>query len=306
MPMQSGAKLDWPACEICGVAKWRAHYAGSVRKGAFGTSLDGIIGRCGGCGVDRLNEAACLQDADYQSGTYRLQLGQSQAAADFFAEHDLLQHFTLDAYWPRPLRGKAIADVGCGAGSLLDHVAGVAERIVAIEPGSHYHDRLRERGYDVFPFAADAAKAHRGRVDLVFCIQVIEHVADPRALLADIRVLLKPDGVAMIATPNRDHLLMDLLPADYPQFFYRSAHRWYFDQQTLANCAERAGFAVEKFTQVQRYSFSNFVSWLRDRKPTGNQILPRLEGSDFNRLWHAFLIGSGQAETFYAFLRPVG
>ena len=304
MTQQPTGKLDWPACEICGGTDWRMHYQGPVRKGAFGTSLDGIVGRCGVCRVDRLNESACLREADYQTGTYRSQLGQTHAAADFFAEHDLLQHFTLDAFWPRPLRGKTVADVGCGAGSLLDHMSGLAQRLIAIEPAAHYHDSLRGRGYDVFSFAGEAARAHRGTVDAAFSIQVIEHVADPRAFLADMRQLLKPDGLAVISTPNRDHLLMHLLPDEYRHFFYRSAHRWYFDQDTLTRCAERAGFAVEKFVQVQRYSFSNFVCWLRDRKPTGSQVLPGLEANDFNRLWHSFLIGSGQAETIYAFLRP--
>lgn len=80
-------------------------------------------------------------------------------------------------------------------GSFLDHVSGVAEKIITVEPTKRYHNSLRQRGYIVFSYAYDALKVHLEGVDIAITFQMIEHVLNPRAFLAKIAALLKP-GVA--------------------------------------------------------------------------------------------------------------
>jgi 2-polyprenyl-3-methyl-5-hydroxy-6-metoxy-1,4-benzoquinol methylase len=96
-------------------------------------------------------------------------------------------------------------------------------------------------------------------------VQVIEHVEDPKAFFAGIRQLLKPDGLAVISTPIRDDILMDLLPDDFPAFFYRTQHRWAFDAAALARCTEVAGLVVREVRHVRRYGMVNVLLWLRER-----------------------------------------
>ncbi len=289
-------------CEICGGARWQIHYRGAVRDGRFGQQLHGVeVGRCEDCGVDRLEEDSCQKEDFYEGTDYRKNLGEAQDAAGFFAAHDATQLTNLAALWdePTPLRGKVIADVGCAAGSFLDHVSGLASRIVAIEPCEAYHDSLRDRGYTVHPFSHDAAAAEPGVADLATSFAVIEHVPNPRAVLADMATLLAPGGRVVISTPNRDDVLMDLLAEEFPAFFYRTQHRWYFDADSLARCAELAGLEVVEVRSVHRYGLANTLRWLRDKRPGGTTPIDGVSSAGLDAAWGRHLEALGKADYLY-------
>ena len=142
-------------------------------------------------------------------------------------DRDWATRYTHDALSPETIRGKVIADIGCGAGSFLDTCRGQTARQIAVEPCAPFHASLLDRGYHVFGSSKEAAAACPGVADLIVSIQVIEHVSDPVGFLRDIRPLLKSDGELLLTTPNRDDILNGLLPQRFAEFFYRSAHRWY-------------------------------------------------------------------------------
>lgn len=294
------------ACEICGGRQWSPVYEGAVRDGAFGRLRpDATVARCGGCGCDRLTESCCLSEGDYESPAYREHLLQELDTDAFLAAHDEMQVFPLRSLWPAPLRGLTVADVGCAGGSFIDHVRGLAKRIVAVEPCTLYHESLARRGCEVFPYADAAAREIGEAVDLAVSLQVIEHTLDPLSFLSDILRMLKPGGRLLISTPNRDDFLMSALQEGYPQFFYRVAHRWYFNAACLAALAERVGFAVEKIDHVHRYSLSNALLWLRDRRPSGRSEIPSLSGMG-DDMWRVFLQNTGQSDCIYMVLRKGG
>lgn len=287
------------ACEICGDTGWSVVYEGRIRAGGFGQNYEeGRVGRCGGCGVERLDEACSIDSAAYESEAYRAALGQGLSTEAFFAHADPTQLQNLTALWPLSLRGKILADIGCGAGSFLDHVSGLAAEIVAIEPTPLYRDSLGQRGYAHFAYASDAAAARPASVDIAVTFQVIEHVSDPVGFLRDIHALLKPGGEIVIATPNRADILMTLLPDEFPAFYYRQVHRWYFAADSLRLCAEKAGFIVEDNRFVHGFGMANALSWLRDRKPTGHRTLPGIDRTADSQ-WRAYLEATGQADTLY-------
>lgn len=297
--------VAFDSCEICGNGRWTAVYEGAVRDGAFGRLRRGAtVARCAGCGADRLAEECCLAESAYENGSYRAHLGEQPQAAAFVAAHDEMQLFALQSLWPMPLRGLTVADVGCASGSFLDQIRGLAARLVAVEPCRLYHESLSERGYEVFDRAEGAAKAIGPAVDLAVSLQAIEHVRDPRSFLADIRGLLKPAGRALISTPNRDDFLMKALPGEYREFFFRVAHRWYFDAASLGHCAALAGFEVDEVRYVQRYGLSNALLWCRDRRPSGHAQIAGASGLG-DAMWKTFLESTGQADCLYAMLRKV-
>jgi 2-polyprenyl-3-methyl-5-hydroxy-6-metoxy-1,4-benzoquinol methylase len=224
-------------------------------------------------------------------------------SASYFLEQDALQIHTLKLLSGVNLRGKVVADVGCGGGSLLDHLSGVAAKKIAIEPYDVYRKDLKQRGYSSFAYAAQAVQGHEGKVDLAFSMQVIEHVNNPRTFLEEIKPLLKKDGELWISTPNRDDILGDLLPDDYLSFFYRVVHRWYFDAESLAKCANEAGFDVKSVHYVHRYSMANLLRWLRDRKPTGNTHIEGLDET-VDAFWKVYLEKTGKSDCLYMVLSP--
>lgn len=301
---EAGEDAAFGRCEICGDTAWTAVHRGPIRDGAFGQLRPAAtVARCGGCGADRLAEECCPPPEFYETEAYRNHLHQQAETTSFLAAHDELQIFPLLSLWPQPLRGRVVADVGCAGGSFLDHVSGVATRAVAIEPCAAFHDGLRARGYEIYPYAAAAAEAIPGEVDVAVSLQVIEHTVDPRTFLADIRPLLKPDGLLLVSTPNRTDFLMEALPGDYPAFFYRVAHRWYFDADSLGACARAAGFEVCDTRFIQRYDMSNGLLWIRDKRPSGRARMAGVTrlGDD---LWKTFLESTGRSDCLYMLLRP--
>ena len=164
------------SCEICGNSTWEERYRGRVRDGAFGNLSEKActVAKCLKCGIERLNESACQKEGFYKTKEYRRLLNQPEDIAGFMAGHDVLQLRNLTVLWPDSLRYKVIADVGCGGGSFLDHVSGIAREKIAIEPYAEYHDSLKSRGYHVYPFVKDAALEWAGKIDFAFCFSVIE------------------------------------------------------------------------------------------------------------------------------------
>ncbi len=291
-------EFNFPACPICGNTDWALVHSGLVRNGSSGEEIGSEVRRCGKCQVDRLAESACLDHSAYESEKYRRHLDQDHDVKKHFASHDDLVRFTMEVLWPRSLRNKVVADVGCGGGALLDHLRGVAETLLAIEPGTSWSGSLRDRGYHWYSSCADAALRWGGKVDFVLSTQVIEHVDDPRQFLSGIAELLAPGGIAVVSTPNRRDILMELLPDEFPSFFYRSQHRWAFDAASLRYAASQAGLIVEDIRHVHRYGLANAMYWLRDKSPSGRSSMVPLDGA-VDRLWQAWLESTGRADNLY-------
>lgn len=294
--------INFPPCGICGAHDWRQVYSGAVRDGAFGSLVsDGVIAQCENCRVQRLDESLCPPGSFYETDEYREKLQQELNSMAFLKTHDALQIHTLNLISPQNLRGLNIADIGCAAGSLLDHLRGISANQIGIEPYKLYRNELSQRGYEVYPYAADAARVWEKRINLAFSMQVIEHTENPRIFLEEIQPLLAPGGCLIISTPNLDDILFDLIPDDFPAFFYRVVHRWYFNAESLGTCARLAGYRVKQVRHVHRYNMSNALAWLRDRRPTGqSQISGISEIAD--TMWSNYLEQSGKSDCLYMIL----
>jgi SAM-dependent methyltransferase len=293
------------ACEICGADDWTAVYTGPLRDGSFGhlTANEHTIYQCARCMVQRLEESACRDDSFYAGKKYRELLGESSEAEGFWSKHDVHQIRNLNALWPHPIRNRIVADVGCAAGSLLDHISGLASACLAVEPCREYHPALRRRGYKVYDSILHALEEYKDQVDIVFSLATVEHVARPFDFFSEIHQLLKPGGLFLVSTPNRQDILMDLLGAEYHQFFYRTVHRWYFDMQSLSNLAGRSRFHIVQERWAQRFGISNTLAWLRDRKPTGDRPLPKMDDPIINEFWKNYLESEGISDYLYLLLR---
>jgi hypothetical protein len=90
-------------------------------------------------------------------------------------------------------------------------------------------------------------------------------VDDPPKFLGDIRDSLAPRDNAFISTPNTADALLEALPEDYVRFYFRKAHLWYFDRDSLRKTAGLAGFTSVNVMPHQRFGMGNFLRWLSAR-----------------------------------------
>ena len=204
-------------CDICGSQQSEIIYSGVIRDGAHGNFYDdALVCQCQKCSIQRLLESDCISPEYYQTGEYREKLKQSLSIDNEIEEHELLNRFTFESIWPLSARNKKVLDVGCGTGFLLDAVNNISKHQVGIEPCQPYLDSIIDKGYVGYKSIEDCIEQYGfNSFNLAFSIQVIEHVLNPKLFLEEILALLKPGADFIVSTPNRDDILMSLLPEDY-------------------------------------------------------------------------------------------
>jgi 2-polyprenyl-3-methyl-5-hydroxy-6-metoxy-1,4-benzoquinol methylase len=285
-------------CDICG-NECHIFYSGDIRDGNFRKIKHNcLVYECGSCKVQRLDESNCIPSEYYETGEYRKQLNEDLNTNKLVLEHDQLQFFTLKSFFPGSLRNKSIMDVGCGAGSLLDMLRGISSSQIGIEPTTIFRDALNKKNYNIYSSLSEAVKYKQNSIDYAFSIQVIEHVKNPKEFLEEIKDLIRPGGKLLISTPNRNDILMTLLKEKFYPFFYRSQHRWYFNEDSLKRCAQISGYKVNKVQYIQRYGMANTLYWLRDKIPNGNK---KIDGIDnlADSLWQSYLEKTKQSDNIY-------
>jgi 2-polyprenyl-6-hydroxyphenyl methylase / 3-demethylubiquinone-9 3-methyltransferase len=119
----------------------------------------------------------------------------------------------LDAHWGgdvesvSPLAGRSALDVGCGAGLLCEPLARLGARVTGVDAAQQNIAAARAHaagsGLHIDYRAGELASLGLGKFDLVTCLEVIEHVADKSAFVAQLAARLAPGGLMVISTPNR-------------------------------------------------------------------------------------------------------
>jgi 2-polyprenyl-6-hydroxyphenyl methylase/3-demethylubiquinone-9 3-methyltransferase len=110
-----------------------------------------------------------------------------------------------------PLTGKTVIDVGCGGGILAEAMARKGGQVKGIDLAEKSIGVARLHGlesgvavdYEVIATEAIAAR-EPGRYDLVTCMEMLEHVPEPSAVVAACAQLAKPGGTLVFSTLNRN------------------------------------------------------------------------------------------------------
>ena len=110
-----------------------------------------------------------------------------------------------------PLAGKNVLDVGCGGGILSESMARRGARVTGIDLSEkalkvadlHSLETGVQVRYELI--AAEAlAEREAGQFDVVTCMEMLEHVPDPAAIVAACAKLAKPGGHVFFSTINRN------------------------------------------------------------------------------------------------------
>ena len=110
-----------------------------------------------------------------------------------------------------PLDGAAVLDVGCGGGILAEAMARRGAKVTGIDLSEkalkvaqlHLLESRLEVQYQSVS-AEDYAAAHADRFDVVACMELLEHVPEPGAMVAACARLVRPGGQVFFSTINRN------------------------------------------------------------------------------------------------------
>ncbi|MFN3953789.1 MAG: bifunctional 2-polyprenyl-6-hydroxyphenol methylase/3-demethylubiquinol 3-O-methyltransferase UbiG [Pararhodobacter sp.] len=155
----------------------------------------------------------------------RLDYITGQIAAEF--DRDLAQ--------VRPFSGLRLLDIGCGGGLLSEPMARLGAEVVGADaaarniPVAQLHARQQGLAIDYRHTTAEDLAGAGEQFDIVLNMEVVEHVADPLAYLSACQQLLKPGGLMICSTINRNmkSFAMAIVGAEYVmRWLPRGTHDW--------------------------------------------------------------------------------
>jgi SAM-dependent methyltransferase len=137
-----------------------------------------------------------------------------------------------------------VLDIGCGSGHLLQAARSRGWQVCGIEISASALQHLQTLGIDAFAGDLLDAQFPPDSFDLIYLSEVIEHVLTPRQWLGEIRRILKPKGLLLLTTPNRNSLTRFLLGGRWRVF--RHDHVNYFTPSFLQRALQREGFRISR------------------------------------------------------------
>jgi 2-polyprenyl-3-methyl-5-hydroxy-6-metoxy-1,4-benzoquinol methylase len=144
--------------------------------------------------------------------------------------------------------GQTILDVGCGGGRLAKHLRAKGVRVVGIERNPtaaalarNYCERVEEKDLTSQELLPDSE-----RFSVIVCADVLEHLADPAALLARVVPHLAPGGTVVVSVPNVAYykIRCSLLAGrfDYePSGIMDQSHLRFFTRKTILELLRSCG-----------------------------------------------------------------
>lgn len=118
--------------------------------------------------------------------------------------------FDRDLTAPKPFAGLRLLDIGCGGGLLSEPMARLGAEVIGADaaerniPVAQVHAQQSGLEIDYRHTTAEALAEAGERFDVVLNMEVIEHVADPQQFLVACHDLLKPGGLMICSTLNRN------------------------------------------------------------------------------------------------------
>ncbi|MFM8747482.1 MAG: bifunctional 2-polyprenyl-6-hydroxyphenol methylase/3-demethylubiquinol 3-O-methyltransferase UbiG [Aestuariivirga sp.] len=187
----------------------------------------------------------------------------------------------------RPFEGLRFLDIGCGGGLLSEPMARLGAAVVGVDPSekniktASVHRDEMGLAIDYRVGTAEDLAAAGARFDVILNMEVIEHVADPRAFTATCAAMLNPGGLMFVATLNRTlkSFGLAIVGAEYVlRWLPKGTHQWekFITPDELKAWLAENGLAVKQEMGVTYNPFSR--QWRVSRDMDVNYLLVAQKG----------------------------
>lgn len=160
--------------------------------------------------------------------------------------------FGRDLAAPGPFAGLRLLDIGCGGGLLSEPMARLGAEVVGADaaggniPVARIHAERSGLEIDYRHSTAEALAEAGEQFDVVLNMEVVEHVADPLPYLTAVRCLLRPGGLQICSTINRNpkSYIMAIVGAELVmRWLPRGTHEWskFITPDELNNLLRQSG-----------------------------------------------------------------
>lgn len=174
------------------------------------------------------------------------------------------EHMHRYAWVTRFCRGRRVLDIACGEGYgsalLAAHADSVMGVDIAYEAVLHAREKYAAKGNLQFlQGSATAIPLQSRSVDVVVSFETVEHLPQQSEMLADIRRVLRPDGLLIMSSPNK---------------------KVYSDDRNYVNEFHVKELYFEEFDALLREQFPA-VTYLGQRLLTGSVVAPMQQQSSY-------------------------
>ncbi len=152
-----------------------------------------------------------------------------------YITRQIAAEFGRDLTAEAPFAGLRLLDIGCGGGLLAEPMARLGATVVGADaaprniPVAQLHAEQSGLQIDYRHTTAEALAAAGEQFDVVLNMEVVEHVASPIDYLTACRMLLKPGGLMICSTLNRNakSFMMAIVGAEWVmRWLPKGTHDW--------------------------------------------------------------------------------
>src|SRR6201985_3520749 len=132
------------------------------------------------------------------------------------------------------LEGLRVLDIGCGAGLLCEPLTRLGAQVIGVDPAASNIAAAKlhaDRGHLSIDYRCTTVEEMdvRERFDIVLALEVVEHVSDVGMFIGRCAAMLKPGGLMVVSTLNRNwkSFALAIVGAEYIlRWLPRGTHQW--------------------------------------------------------------------------------